>query len=160
MDVNGDARLDRPAALSVGLLRPCILAHLVGGDSAYGYELHHQLLGIGVECDQGTVYRALNTMEAEGLLHSTWERTTGGRSRRRYELSESGLDMVDAYVAPVEQLRSAAQSFLEMRKGMSAPSAGPPRKQHPEVGSGETAHPSVPGRGGVMASNGPPHFAA
>jgi len=41
----------------------------------------------------------------------------GGRSRRRYVLSESGLDMVDAYVAPVEQLRSVAQEFLAMRKG-------------------------------------------
>jgi DNA-binding PadR family transcriptional regulator len=98
------------------MLRPCVLAHLVGGDTVYGYELHHWLLGVGVECDLGTVYRALNTMESEGLLHSTWERTTGGRSRRRYELSESGMDMVDAYAAPVEQLLHVAQEFVKMRK--------------------------------------------
>lgn len=116
--MNGDARSDRTAALSVGLLRPCILVHLVGGDSAYGYELHHRLLAIGLECDLGTVYRALNTMEAEGLLHSTWERTSGGRSRRRYELSEVGLDMVDTYVAPVEQLLAIAKEFLDMRKAI------------------------------------------
>ena len=116
--MNGEPRLERAAALSVGLLRPCILAHLCGGDSAYGYELHHRLLGIGLECDLGTVYRALNTMEAEGLLHSTWERTSGGRSRRRYELSESGLDMIDAYVAPIEQMRSVAKEFLDMRRAM------------------------------------------
>jgi DNA-binding PadR family transcriptional regulator len=118
VEVSGDPRVERAAALSVGLLRPCILAHLCGGDSAYGYELHHRLLAIGLECDLGTVYRALNTMEAEGLLHSTWERTAGGRSRRRYELSESGLDMVDAYVAPVEQMRSVAKEFLDMRRAM------------------------------------------
>jgi DNA-binding PadR family transcriptional regulator len=118
VEVSGDARLERAAALSVGLLRPCILAHLCGGESAYGYELHHRLLAIGLECDLGTVYRALNTMEAEGLLHSKWERTSGGRSRRRYELSESGLDMVDAYVAPVEQMRSIAKEFLDMRRAM------------------------------------------
>ena len=98
------------------MLRPCVLAHLVGGDTVYGYELHHWLLGVGVECDLGTVYRALNTMESEGLLRSTWERTTGGRSRRRYELSESGMDMVDAYVAPVEQLLHVVQEFLHMRR--------------------------------------------
>ena len=115
--MSGDIKPDRPAALTVGLLRPCILARLVGGQTVYGYELHHWLLGIGVECDLGTVYRSLNTMEAEGLLHSSWERTAGGRSRRRYELSEPGLDMVDAYVAPVEQLKAVAQEFLEMRKG-------------------------------------------
>ncbi len=98
------------------MLRPCVLAHLVGGDTVYGYELHHWLLGVGVECDLGTVYRALNTMESDGLLHSTWERTTGGRSRRRYELSESGMDMIDAYAAPVEQLLHVAQEFLKMRR--------------------------------------------
>lgn len=119
MDVNGDPRLERPVALSVGMLRPCILAHLVGGDTGYGYELHHWLLAIGLECDLGTVYRSLNTMEAEGLLRSTWERTPGGRSRRRYELSESGLDMVDAYVRPVEQLVGVAREFLTRRKAMS-----------------------------------------
>ena len=116
--MNGETRSERTAALSVGLLRPCILVHLVGGDTAYGYELHHRLLGIGLECDLGTVYRALNTMEAEGLLRSTWERTAGGRSRRRYELSEVGLDMVDNYVAPVEQLLAVAREFLSMRKAI------------------------------------------
>ena len=116
--MNGEARLERAAALSIGLLRPCILAHLVGGESAYGYELHHRLLAIGLECDLGTVYRSLNTMEADGLLHSTWERTPGGRSRRRYELSESGFDMIDAYVGPVEQLCGVAKEFLHMRRAM------------------------------------------
>ena len=116
--MSGDIRSDRPPALTVGLLRPCILAHLVGGQTVYGYELHHWLLGIGVECDLGTVYRSLNTMEAEGLLHSTWERTSGGRSRRRYELNESGLDMIDAYVAPIEQMRAVAKEFLDMRRAM------------------------------------------
>jgi DNA-binding PadR family transcriptional regulator len=119
VDVSWDPRPDRPVALGVGLLRPCILAHLVGGDTAYGYELHHRLLAIGLECDLGTVYRSLNTMEAEGLLRSTWERTPGGRSRRRYELSESGLDMVDAYVTPVEVLVGVAREFLQMRRAMS-----------------------------------------
>jgi DNA-binding PadR family transcriptional regulator len=140
--VSGDSRPDRPAALTGGLLRPCILAHLIGGDTMYGYELHHWLLGIGVECDLGTVYRSLNTMEADGLLRSTWERTSGGRSRRRYELSEQGLDMIDAYVAPVEQLRAVAREFLEMRKGRHV---------------GSTVEPGPQGRRGALslaASNG------
>jgi DNA-binding PadR family transcriptional regulator len=111
------------------------------GASVYGYELHHWLLGIGVECDLGTVYRSLNTMEADGLLHSTWERTAGGRSRRRYELSESGRDMIDAYAAPVEQLRAVATEFLDMRKACESRSASEAAEQrrsarrpiHPDV---------------------------
>lgn len=142
--MSGDPRSDRPAALTVGLLRPCVLAHLVGGQTVYGYELHHWLLGIGVECDLGTVYRSLNTMEAEGLLHSTWERTAGGRSRRRYELSEHGFDMVDAYVASVEQLRGVAEEFLEMRKrgAVDAPeSTTPPGTGSGSLSSGAAAVP-------------------
>ncbi len=114
--MTGDPRSDRPALLAHGLIRPCILVHLVGGESVYGYELHHRLRAVGLECDQGTVYRALNTMEDEGLLRSTWERSAGGRSRRRYELTEAGTDVVDSYVMAVEQVKAVAQAFLDMRK--------------------------------------------
>jgi DNA-binding PadR family transcriptional regulator len=127
---------------------------LIGGQTVYGYELHHWLLGIGVECDLGTVYRSLNTMEAEGLLHSTWERTAGGRSRRRYELNDAGLDMIDAYVGPVEQLRSVAEEFLAMRKaaGRSAAERASAREDQASqstVPSASTNAPlSIPARRG------------
>jgi DNA-binding PadR family transcriptional regulator len=150
--VSGDIRPERPAALAVGLLRPCILAHLIGGESVYGYELHHWLLGIGVECDLGTVYRSLNTMEADGLLHSTWERTAGGRSRRRYELNDAGLDMIDAYVAPVEQLRAVAQEFLAMRRaaGRAGERASAEPDETPQTASYADANAplSIPARRG------------
>jgi DNA-binding PadR family transcriptional regulator len=150
MVVSGDLRPDRPAALTVGLLRPCILAHLMDGETVYGYELHHWLLGVGVECDLGTVYRSLNTMEAEGLLHSTWERTAGGRSRRRYELSEPGLDMIDAYAAPVEQLRTVATEFLDMRKARNSRSSSEAVEQQRRAApaTDATAPLSIPARSG------------
>jgi PadR family transcriptional regulator, regulatory protein PadR len=136
MLVTNDARGDRPALLAHGLIRPSILVHLVGGESVYGYELHHRLRTVGLECDQGTVYRALNTMEDEGLLRSTWERTAGGRSRRRYELTEAGADVVDSYVTPVEQVMSVAQAFLDMRKRIS----GAPRPvEQPSLQAGEAS---------------------
>ncbi|HET9050807.1 MAG TPA: helix-turn-helix transcriptional regulator [Candidatus Dormibacteraeota bacterium] len=113
--MTSEVRSDRPAQITVGLLRPCLLAHLIGA-SAYGYELHQRLLSIGLECDLGTVYRCLNAMEEEGLLRSTWERSSGGRSRRRYELSATGVRMVDSYVTTVEQLVAVAEAFLEMRR--------------------------------------------
>jgi DNA-binding PadR family transcriptional regulator len=148
--VSGDLRPDRPAALTVGLLRPCILAHLMDGETVYGYELHHWLLGVGVECDLGTVYRSLNTMEAEGLLHSMWERTPGGRSRRRYELSEPGLDMIDAYVAPVELLRTVATEFLDMRKARSSRSSSEAADQRRRAApaADSTAPASIPAQRG------------
>lgn len=148
--MSGDLRPDRPGALTVGLLRPCILAHLMDGDTVYGYELHHWLLGVGVECDLGTVYRSLNTMEAEGLLHSTWERTAGGRSRRRYELSEPGLDMIDAYAAPVEQLRTVATEFLDMRRARnSRPSSEAAEERQRDAPAAGTATPlSIPAHRG------------
>jgi DNA-binding PadR family transcriptional regulator len=148
--MSGDLRPDRPAALTVGLLRPCILAHLMDGETVYGYELHHWLLGVGVECDLGTVYRSLNTMEAEGLLHSMWERTAGGRSRRRYELSEPGLDMIDAYVAPVEQLRTVATEFLDMRRARNSRSSSEAAEQRRRAtpSADSTAPVSIPAQRG------------
>ncbi|HEY6377938.1 MAG TPA: helix-turn-helix transcriptional regulator [Candidatus Dormibacteraeota bacterium] len=113
--MTGDLRQDRPTQFAVALLKPSILAHLLGR-SAYGYELRGQLLAIGLECDLGTVYRALNTMEDEGLLRSTWERSRSGRSRRRYELNPAGVAMVEAYVEAVEQLVGVANAFIEMRR--------------------------------------------
>jgi DNA-binding PadR family transcriptional regulator len=113
--MTSDTRQDRQVQLSIALLRPCVLAQLLGG-SAHGYELHHRLLAIGLACDLGTVYRALNTMENEGLLCSTWERSQEGRSRHRFELSAAGEDMVDVYVPMVEQLIETGRAFLEMRK--------------------------------------------
>ena len=129
-------RPDRAAQITVGLLRPCLLAHLAGS-SAYGYELHQRLLAIGLECDLGTVYRCLNTMEEDGLLRSAWERSAGGRSRRRYELSDAGARMVDSYVASVEHLVAVAEAFLDLRReggaGRSAAgldaAAGPSRSE-------------------------------
>lgn len=120
------------------------------GETVYGYELHHWLLGVGVECDLGTVYRSLNTMEAEGLLHSTWERTAGGRSRRRYELSEPGLDMIDAYAAPIEQLRTVATEFLDMRKARNSRSSSEAvEQQRPAALPADATVPvSIPARRG------------
>jgi DNA-binding PadR family transcriptional regulator len=120
--MTADPRQERSAPISIALLKPCILAHLLGG-SAYGYELHHRLVSVGLGCDLGTVYRALNTLENDGLLRSTWERSQEGRSRHRFELTQAGADTVDMYVPAVEQLLSTARSFLDMRchGGGSAP---------------------------------------
>jgi PadR family transcriptional regulator, regulatory protein PadR len=112
----GWPKAHRPSGMGSGLLRPCILGQLADGHALYGYDLHQRLSGIGLECDRGTVYRALNTMEADGLLRSTWECTAGGRRRRRYALSESGLAVLDSYVVDVERLMWVAQTFLDSRK--------------------------------------------
>lgn len=108
-----ELRPERLSHLSGVLLRPVLLGHLLS-TSAYGYELRGRLLALGVECDLGTVYRALNVMEAEGLLLSSWERSACGRSRRRYALSEAGVQMVESYVGAVEQLVAVAGAFIEM----------------------------------------------
>lgn len=110
--MSSDLRSER---LSTALLKPCLLTNLLAG-SAHGYELHHRLLSIGVECDLGTVYRSLNTMETEGLLRSTWERSEEGRSRHRFELTEAGEAMVDHYAPAVEQMLRSAEAFLSMRR--------------------------------------------
>jgi len=65
-------------------LRACILLVLAEGPT-HGYDLPALLepLGLGAS-DRGFVYRTLRTMDAEGLVLSTWDTSPAGPSRRIY----------------------------------------------------------------------------
>ena len=68
-------------------LRPCLLL-LLGEEPAYGYELREKLAPMSPSpWDMGTVYRALNNMEEDGLVVSSWERSAEGPRRRRYDIT-------------------------------------------------------------------------
>jgi transcriptional regulator len=40
---------------------------------------------------EGSLYPALHRMERDGLLKSFWEKTDGGRRRKYYEITDTGL---------------------------------------------------------------------
>jgi DNA-binding PadR family transcriptional regulator len=71
---------------------------------AHGYDLHERLraLGFGRD-DPGRLYRALRTLESDGLVRSVWEKSTSGPDRRTYELTRAGA----------EHLHDCAQALVE-----------------------------------------------
>lgn len=92
-------------------LRPCLLL-LLDECAAYGYELRERLRPF--QCgtwDHGTVYRFLNTMEAEGLVTSRWERSPSGPQRRRYVLTANGREVLADWAKSVESISDVLLSF-------------------------------------------------
>jgi DNA-binding PadR family transcriptional regulator len=94
-------------------LRPCLLL-LLGEEPAYGYELREKLAPMSPSpWDMGSVYRALNTMEDDGLVASSWERSAEGPRRRRYDITRAGRAVLDALAYEMSGLRDLIVEFLE-----------------------------------------------
>lgn len=107
------------------LLRPCVLL-LLEEYPGYGYQLPQRLYElVGTSWDHGTIYRLLNTMEAEGLVVSSWERSATGPQRRRYALTSAGHDLLVAWAETLGEVRSALDRFFDRyhrrRQTASAP---------------------------------------
>jgi PadR family transcriptional regulator len=97
-----------PPALPRNFLRSGILL-LLREHPAHGYDLLERLRPLGfVRDDPGRLYRALRSLEQDGLVHSAWERSATGPDRRIYELTRSG----------VEELHVAAKALVEARDSL------------------------------------------
>ena len=85
---------DRTSAqvLPKNFLRPCLLL-LLREHPAHGYDLHERLRPLGFSRDDpGRLYRALRSLENDGLVRSVWEKSSSGPDRRTYELTRAGVD--------------------------------------------------------------------
>jgi hypothetical protein len=73
---------DFHASLPRSYLRPCLLL-LLAEDSSHGYELLEQLRELGLRiAEPGGMYRALRSMDEDGLVRSWWEPSQSGPARR------------------------------------------------------------------------------
>lgn len=78
-------------ALPKNFLRPCLLL-LLRERPAHGYELLERLRPMGFNRDDpGRLYRALRSLENDGLVRSVWEKSSSGPDRRTYELTPEGI---------------------------------------------------------------------
>jgi len=75
------------------LLRPAILA-LVAREKTHGYDVVQRLKGLNMFADMppdtSGVYKALKSMEEEGLVSSSWEIGSSGPAIKRYALTKDG----------------------------------------------------------------------
>src|SRR3954462_9220524 len=78
--------------LPKNFLRPCLLL-LLREQPAHGYDLLERLRPLGFNRDDpGRLYRALRSLESDGLVASVWEKSTAGPDRRMYELTREGME--------------------------------------------------------------------
>jgi PadR family transcriptional regulator, regulatory protein PadR len=99
-------------ALPRNFLRPCILL-LLREHPAHGYDLLERLRPLGfVRDDPGRLYRALRSLEEEGLVHSAWERSAAGPDRRIYEVTRRGVEELHVMALALHDSRETLDSFL------------------------------------------------
>ena len=80
---------------------------------AHGYELIERLSKEGGgPPEPGNFYRMLRALEEEGLVSSRWNTQNTGPARRVYELTEQGLDFLDAWAATIQQTQHMLGLFL------------------------------------------------
>jgi PadR family transcriptional regulator PadR len=93
-------------------LHGCLLL-LVAESPAHGYELVERLTGLGlINVDSAAVYRALRALNRAGLLESWWEESESGPVRRRYQISDTGVETLQAWAATVGDSASSLNAFL------------------------------------------------
>lgn len=105
-------------------LRPCLLL-LIAEKPSHGYDLLERLeeLGLGTT-DPGGLYRALRSMERDGLVDSVWEMSTSGPARRAYDLTAEGIEWLHAWAGALSESRRLVGRFLDRYRAVVASETG------------------------------------
>jgi poly-beta-hydroxybutyrate-responsive repressor len=93
-------------------LRPCLLL-LLKESPAHGYDLLERLREFQLERDPGGIYRALRSMEHEGLVWSSWESSYRGPDRRRYELTPRGDEFLARWADALDETQRVLARYLD-----------------------------------------------
>jgi PadR family transcriptional regulator, regulatory protein PadR len=96
-----------------GSLDLMVLSLLANG-STYGYDLQQKLLAASgqlIQLPPGTMYPLLHRLEAERLIRSRWEATTG-RKRKWYEITALGRKRLVAQTHEWDRYVACIQSIL------------------------------------------------
>jgi DNA-binding PadR family transcriptional regulator len=93
-------------------LHGCLLL-LIAEAPAHGYELVERLGDLGLATvDSAAVYRALRALDEEGLLESWWEESGVGPVRRRYRISDVGVQTLESSAADIGDSAFRLNSFV------------------------------------------------
>lgn len=114
--------------LPKNFLRPCLLL-LLREQPAHGYDLIERLRPLGFSRDDpGRLYRALRTLEDDGLVRSVWQKSTSGPERRMYELTRDGMASLHESVTALRQTHELLGGFVSRyAQCAAARPAKPPR---------------------------------
>ncbi len=105
------------------LLQPAIMT-LLAGKGLHGYAVVERLaetptLG-GSRPDPTGVYRVLSTMEAHGLVTSSWDTSERGPAKKIYELTPSGHQCLARWIVSLSDYHRAIGELLASVRKASA----------------------------------------
>ncbi len=102
----------RSGGLPKNFLRPCLLL-LLREQPGHGYDLLQRLHPLGLAPDDpGGLYRALRSLESNGLVRSAWDASGGGPARRIYEVTRSGVEELHRQAGALAAARGSLDVFL------------------------------------------------
>lgn len=95
-------------------VEPAVLVLLAEHES-HGYDLAEALEALLDEgrVDFGNLYRLLRSLEAEGLLRSSWSDDAPGPLKRRYALTDDGMALLEAWTESLRATQHRVSSLLE-----------------------------------------------
>jgi PadR family transcriptional regulator, regulatory protein PadR len=95
-------------------VEPAVLL-LLRERSMHGYELLDRVPElVGEErVDVGNLYRALRSLEEDGVVRSEWSAELPGPAKRTYELTDTGRQLLDAWADALRDNQTLVTQFLE-----------------------------------------------
>lgn len=122
---------DLSGGLPRNYLRACILLLLAEAPS-HGYELLDGMRPLGLDrADPGGLYRALRSMEQEGLVASWWEASESGPARRSYSLTADGQRWLHAWAETLHEVRQVIGGYLDRYGAVGDPTLIATPDAHP-----------------------------
>jgi DNA-binding PadR family transcriptional regulator len=95
-----------------GLLHLSIL-NLVKNGPVYGAEIYRALKEkYNIEAPKAIIYGLLRRMEYAGFLASTWDVEGGGPARRKYKITEEGLDYLKDSLENLRKVKGVIDILL------------------------------------------------
>lgn len=95
-----------------GTVSFCVLA-LLGERERYAVEIVGDLASSGaLASSQGTIYPLLRRLREEGLVETTWEKSSSGPPRRYYRLTSLGKSELVTFREEWERYRNAVDDLL------------------------------------------------
>jgi len=97
-----------------GVVEPLLL-FLIGESPMHGYQIAKELDKRSqghFKLTESTIYSALRRLEGKGLVLSWWQRVAREQSRRCYELTEKGRQILAEELAQWQKFHSAANKVM------------------------------------------------
>lgn len=99
---------------SKNFVLPFILL-LLSRMSLHGYELMQKLESFGFKTiDHGNLYRLLRKLEQESLVCSEWDTSGNGPAKRKYSITEAGINYLQGYANQLELYQTMLDQFFNM----------------------------------------------